>query len=300
MIRLSRAVVLVAAIAGSLALVTACGGSSGPASPSASLSAPATSPGPVAGASITGTIAGIASGSAAGYAKLDTGSGFTITIAGTGISVAVDGQGKFVLTGVPAGTVQLLISGNGVSATITLEGVKATDQIVVKITLKGASATVDAEQRNGLDIVDLEGRVSAVNPAGATRTLLVESTNVSVPETAVIRHGDTAIEFTAIAVGDRVHVKGTMSGALMIATEVKVQNTNANVAVNVSGAVSSVVTGHACPALWFMLAGWTVETSSATDFGKATCASIAAGTSVHVKGAVQDTGRVLATWVQLK
>lgn len=274
-------------------LVGACGGTSNPASPSPS---PSPSSG-AAGAQISGTVSGTAGGSGGGVAALAA-NAITITIAGTGITASCDGNGNFLLTGVPAGTVQLVITTGSGSATITLDGVQASDTIKIKVTVKGATATLDSEERNGQPATEMEDRISALNPEGTTRTLVVGSTRVSVPTTAVIRHGGTTIEFSALKVGDRVHVRGAMSGPLLVATQVMVQNTNGKTPVNVSGSVSSLLAGSACPAIRFVVDGWTVETDGNTDFKKVTCAGVAVGSKVHVKGDVQPSGRVLATSVQ--
>jgi hypothetical protein len=78
------------------------------------------------------------------------------------------------------------------------------------------------------------------------------------------------------------------------------QNTNANPGVNASGNVTAV-TFKTCPVIEFAVGGWNVVTNGATDFQKITCDAIAIGTSVHVKGIVQQpSGKVLATWVQGK
>jgi hypothetical protein len=62
----------------------------------------------------------------------------------------------------------------------------------------------------GLNKVEIEGLVQAV---GAD-TLTVNAQMVLVPEDAVIRHGQTPIELSAINIGDRVHVRATrMSSA---------------------------------------------------------------------------------------
>lgn len=281
------------AVAMALVFVTACGKSSSPTSPSPSSSSSSTK-----GASITGTITGTTSGSSAGYAKLDGTSGVTITIAGTGLTVTVDSTGKFVFTGVPAGTVQLVITSGGASSTITLEGVTATDSITVKITLKGTTVSLDAEERNGTEMTEIEDRIAAINPAGTTRTLDVGSTRVSVPTTASIRHGGTVIDFTALKVGDRVHVRGGMTGGVFVATEVMVQNTNEKVPVNISGSIAGF-TGS-CPSVKFTVGTWNVETNGSTDFQKNACGSLANGVGVHLKGDVQPSGSLLATWVQLK
>jgi len=179
-----------------------------------------------------------------------------------------------------------------------LTGVKDADEIEVSVTLSSSGASL-SEASDPVGQVQLEGRVAAVNPGGAANTLLVDSTTVSVPAAADIRHGDAPVLFSDIKVGDRVHVKGTRSGQTLVASEVMVQNTNPTVPVNVSGAVSLLQSGFSCPAIRFTVAGWVVETSTATDFQKGSCTAIANGTSVHVKGDVQESGRVLATWIQI-
>ncbi len=283
---------ITSAMALSLALV-ACGKSSNPASPSSSSSASAGQ----AGATITGSVSGSTTGSSAGYQKLDTGNGITVTISGTNITVAADSQGKFTFTGVPAGTITLIFSGGGGTATVTLNGIQATDKITIHVTLKSGTATLDTEQRNGSTVTELEDRITAIPAAG---TLLVGSTQVNVAG-ATIRHGDTTIAFTALKIGDRVHVRGALTGTTMVATEVMVQNTNTNVPVNASGTVSGwQKLGSGCPTIQFVVEGWTVQTNSSTDFQKADCSTIANGSSVHVKGDVLASGMVLATWVQGK
>lgn len=279
-------------VAFALLFVTACGKSSSPLGPSGAASTG--SP----GANITGTVTGTASGSAAGYTKLDNTSGISVTIAGTNLTVAVDSNGKFVFTGVPAGTVQLIFTAGGATSTITLEGVQATDTITIKVTIKGTTAALDTEERNGQTMTELEDQISAINPGGTTRTLSVGTTIVSVPLTASIRHGNTVVAFDTLKVGDRVHVRGAAAGGVFTATEVMVQNTNAKVPVNVSGEITSAVTGS-CPAISFVVGGYTVDTDKTTDFQKAACSTVAKGTSVHVKGDVQESGHVLATWVQI-
>jgi len=88
-------------------VVAACGGEGTFSSP--------IGPSPTAGATISGTI----SGSALSAPRiLDSGSfsvmdarGVTVSVVGTGISTTADNGGKFTLTNVPAGTVQLNFTG---------------------------------------------------------------------------------------------------------------------------------------------------------------------------------------------
>lgn len=275
--------------------LVACGKSSNPASPSATASTGQ------AGATINGTVSGTTGGTASGYQKLDGTNGVTVTISGTGLTVAVDAQGKFTFTGVPAGSVQIVFTAGGSTATLTLDGIKTTDKITIHVTLKGTTATLDDEQRNGTNVTELEGQISKIDAAG--KTIDVETTHVDVSGATFRRASDTsAITIDSLHVGDRVHVRGTLNGTTMTASEVKLQNTNTNPGVNASGNVSSVVSA-ACPASVEFVVDktWTVYTNASTDFQKMTCADVKPGASVHFKGEVQQpSGKVLATWIQGK
>jgi hypothetical protein len=222
-----------------------------------------------------------------------------VSVAGTSLSTTADGAGRFKLTGVPSGTVELKFSGGGMQGSVTLTGVKDADQIDVTVTLSTSGAAIQTQPPDTGGEVQLEGRIAAVNPGGVANTLLVEATTVSVPASATIRQGGTTIAFDTLRVGDRVHVKGLKNGQVLVANEVMLQNDNTSVPVNATGAVSQLQSGFACPAIRFTLSGWTIETSVATSFEKGACSTIVNGTSVHVKGDVQPSGRVLATWVQI-
>ncbi len=273
-----------------------------PVAPTAAVPAPAPTPAPtpVGGATVTGSVS-VASGPTGLRALSVSSSSYTIVVSvpGTSLSTTVDGVGRFKLTGVPSGTVELKFSGNGMQGSIVLTGVTDADQVDVAVTLSPTGAALQTQERDTGGEVQLEGRIAALNPGGTANTLLVDATTVSVPTTAIIRHGDIDIAFAELKVGDRVHVKGTKNGQLLTAREVMVQNDNTAVPVNVTGAVSLLQSGFTCPKSQFTVAGWIVETNAATVFQKGTCASLANGTSVHVKGDVQSSGRVLATWVQV-
>lgn len=76
--------------------------------------------------------------------------------------------------------------------------------------------------------VELEGRISAKS----STTITVNAQVISVPSTAVIRHGNTRFKLSDLRVGDRVHVKatrsttgtGTAAKTAILATEIKRQN----------------------------------------------------------------------------
>jgi Domain of unknown function (DUF5666) len=281
------------------ATIAACG--SQPASPAQSPTSPTTTtsaPAATGGATISGVVTVLSSASSASRLLASTTTAVVVTVVGTAISSVADSGGRFRLTGVPAGSVELKFSGNGQQGSVTLTDVKDADDISVVVTLGTTGASLQTEDRSTDGVVEIEGRIAAVNPGNAANTLLVDSIKVSVPASAEIRHGSTAVPFTALAVGDRVHVRGTKTGDTIIADLVIDQNDNSNVPVNLNGAVSQLQSGFSCPNIRFTLEGWTVETSAATSFEKGPCLGIRPGTSVHVKGTVQSSGLVLATWVQ--
>jgi len=297
-----RNVIRVAVAAGLALALAACGGKSPAAGASPAAPSATASPAPtvVVGATVSGTVA-VASGPAVVTAAPgihDTTYSIVVSVDGTSLSTVADGVGHFKLTGVPSGTVQLKFSGNGMQGSITLSGVKDADDISVAVTLTTTGAALDqTQQTDPAGTVEIEGRISALKPGGVANTVTVDSTTVSILPTADIRHGATVLVFADLQVGDRIHVKGIKSGQTVVANEVMVQNDNATVPVNVNGDVAALLSGS-CPAIRFTLAGWTVETDATTSFDKGPCSGIAKGTSVHVKGAVQSSGRVLATWVQ--
>lgn len=372
-----------------IALSTACSGGSGnPAEPSPAADG-ATISGVVTGPAVQAGGASMLSGPAA-----TAGAGLTVSVAGTGISAPADATGRFTLTGVPAGDLELVFAGAGVNARLSL-AVREREQVTLRVTVNGSTAILNGEERlysgkleiegkisdvnpedttdtivvNGLrihvppgttirhgdmqylfddlragdrvhvratqgtdglvaelvllqnpapdgiedpedpedpdetedpdDKVELEGRISALEPEGAG-TLLVDGKLVSVPSDATIRRGETPIGFDDLKVGDRVHVRGHLEATMIVAELVILQNDNPTVPVNVKGIVTSVATGAACPAIEFVVQGWTIEAGAGTDFRKAPCSSIAAGVSVHVFGHVdQETGHVVAVWIQV-
>lgn len=291
-----------------LALVlAACGGKppapdSSPVAPSATPAAPTTVTG---GATVSGTVA--VSSSSAGLTAgnnfrglLDTTYSIVVSVEGTSLSTVADGAGRFKLTGVPSGTVQLKFSGNGMQGSITLTGVKDADDISVSVTLTSAGASMDnSQQSDPAGTVQLEGRISAVAPGGVANALTVDATLVTIGDKTVIRHGSTDLKIGDLHVGDRVHVKGTKNGQGIAATEVMLQSDNVAVPVNLNGTVTELIGGFKCPSIRFVLQGWTVETDTNTSFQKAECGAVSKGASVHVKGTVQSSDRVLATWVQI-
>ena len=196
-------------------VVAACGNSSasldGPSGVSRANGAVIT--GRVSGVSLrTSTLDGTASttGSAAAATTL------RVTINGTNISTMVDGAGQFTMNGVPPGTVTLTFTGEGVSASLTLNNVNAGDEIRIEVRLNGNSARIESEtRRQGDDDEDdddanrdeaneVEGAVSALSGTCPAVTFTLG--------TRVVKTGSATVfddPCTGIRNGVRVEVKGT-------------------------------------------------------------------------------------------
>ena len=157
--------------------------------------------------------------------------------------------------------------------------------------------------------VEVVGRVTAVDPAA--RTLTVRGVVVSVPVTAVIRHGSRMFELDVIAVGDMVQVKGTHELEGLVATEVKVEQRKRSgegedededgqetEPFDLEGLVQTP-TGT-CPVLTFNVGTTTVVTSATTQFVGGLCEALITGASVGVRGQVQPDLSMLATVVEIQ
>ena len=78
--------------------------------------------------------------SRAEISKMRSAGRIDIFFVGTNISTMVDGAGQFTMNGVPPGAVTLTFTGEGVSASLTLNNVNAGDEIRIDVRLNGNSA----------------------------------------------------------------------------------------------------------------------------------------------------------------
>lgn len=152
------------------------------------------------------------------------------------------------------------------------------------------------------------GEVSGFVAAVGANSITVNGLTVTITPATVIRHGYRRLTIADIQTGDHVQVRGTITGTTLAATEIKVENTgdeddgdadddDAN-EVKVTGAIAGI--GGSCPARTFTVGTTRVTTSAATRFDGTTCAALANGVIVEVKGIRQADGSVLATKVELE
>jgi len=306
-----------------LSSAVACGHSStSPTEPtSASVSAPAPSPSPspvpapptgvTNGATISGTVLGAATTASSRIRALDN---TTMTVSAGSATSSVDAGGRFSLHGVAPGHVDLHFAGAGADAHLGLDDVAEREDVEVTVHVSGSTVEVDNDDRETPDNkVELEGKVTAVD--ASARTLRVADKTVTVPAGTPIHHGGTAMELSAVHVGDRVHVRGTRTAAGVTATDVDVQNNGAgepgppaspepgpgdghghDANVELNGTVSA--RSGACPAISFAVSSKTVTTNASTEFRNVSCAALANGDRVEVKATASSSGALVATRVE--
>jgi len=288
------------AIAMSAIIASACGGSKGNDALPTAPTTPVTSAPPPSGSTSGATIAGTVVGGFGTASFRTTAVSMVVTVVGTSITATVDGAGRFTLRNVPPGRVQLQFSASGADARLDLDDVAEREEIHIEVRVNGATVEVEQNEREKPDQrAEVEGRVTSVSATGLT----VGDKNILVPAGTVIRHGGTPMKLTDIHVGDRVHVKGTKTATGVTATEIMVQTGNGPgpevEQAEVKGSVAAPKTGT-CPSIAFNVGAQKVSTNGSTEFRDSTCAALAVGDQVEVKGTRQTDGSILATRVEVE
>ena len=266
------------------------------------------------GASITGIVRGTAvtpspsrTLSEETFTTLDSKSGVTISVVGTGISTNADNQGQFTLDNVPAGTVVLNFSAPNSNATVTLQGVGAGDRVQITVTVNGNNAHIDSEHHNNGEI---SARITSIDSGNSS----VQAGNLTIKTTSstVIRHGSKTVAFSDLKMGDHVQVRGTRDGSTVTASEIKVEqagqggdadddddNEDNDQGAEVEGRVSNLGSSS-CPGITFMIGSTKVTADQNTTYDKGTsCSAIKNDLKVDVKGTKQNDGSVLASRISL-
>jgi uncharacterized protein DUF5666 len=267
-----------------------------------------------AGASITGIVRGTAvtptpsrTLSEETFTTLDSKSGVTISVVGTGISTNADNQGQFTLNNVPGGTVVLNFSAPNSNATVTLQGVGAGDRVQITVTVNGNNAHIDSEHHNNGEISARITSIDSGNSSFQAGNLTIKTTS-----STVIRHGSKTVAFSDLKIGDHVQVRGTRDGSTVTASEIKVEqagqggdanddddNEDNDHGAEVQGRVSGLGSSS-CPGITFMIGSTKVTADQNTTYGKGTsCGAIKNDLQVDVKGTKQNDGSVLATRISL-
>jgi hypothetical protein len=219
-----RSSVILAAIAAA-AVAAACNGSvSGPSGGGAQISGRVTNVAAVGSSvsSLTALTTGTPSVASNGSSTLK------VTITGTNIESEIDGSGRFELNGVPPGAVEIVFSGDGVSATMRITGIEEGDRIEIEVRLEGNRVMVDSERRDHDDDEDDDegeeendefetgGTVSGLTGTCPALTFMLADRTVMTSRGTQFKDDCSRIQN-----GSRVEVEGRLNGTTITATEVE-------------------------------------------------------------------------------
>jgi uncharacterized protein DUF5666 len=262
-------------------------------------------PAPATSRSATGMPA-----TAATLATIDSAS-VTVKVVGTNISTTTN-QGQFTLTGVPPGEVQLEFSGRGGSATISISGVTADQEIHISVTLTGNNARVDSERRsrrgdgNREDQSELKGAVSGLTGNCPKVSFTVGGTEVTTSEITQfdqVRCGDIRDGVVVEVKGSRQFDNSIAATTVAIDDDEDDDNRNGSSRITARVEVKGVVSGliGTCPKLSFMVGESTkVNTSESTRFDDVRCDGVRDRMVVEVTGVRQSDGSINATEVEIE
>ena len=207
------------------------------------------------------------------------------------------------------------------TATITKNGAPATQaglvpgaRVEVKATKSGETLTalsVDIEvggpatgatgnddndnDDNEADDAEVRGTIVA-KPVGACPAVSFTVGTTKVTTNASTKYDK--VTCATLAAGDSVSIEGaTQKDGSILASEIEKEggSPGGSGKTSVSGVLSGL--GGACPARTFTVSGTKVTTNSSTQYDDISCATLANGTPVEVKGTRQLDGSVVATEV---
>jgi hypothetical protein len=304
-----------AVLCAAVALVAAgCGKSSSvTGDPAAAIGGSAVLQGTVQGVGFAGTpVTGATRQSSGG------GSGYTVTVVGAaGGTVEIDEDGRFVLAGLPAGTVTLRIEGGGVSAQVTVEGLVDGQVLTVEMKVTGGTVQLTGAPTCAPSVADtyFTGDIESLTPT----TLVVSGRKVDLSKLQKVWLPSGRGQLSDLAVGDRIKVWGTLLGSgVLVADEiVSLVNDAGETWFSFRGRVDGV-SGSSTRALddvggrpntgyypTLSIAGKTVYTSSGTKFkwsdgGTLDPREIKVGQSAYVEGYRNKDGALKASAVVIE
>jgi hypothetical protein len=198
---------------------------------------------------------------------------------------------------------------------VDLDEVGDSETITLTLTVSGASVELQDEHRRGGPQDQLEGKIQALPPTTASGTFMAAGQLVMTDSNTRFFVGGTAVQFSNLTLGQRVHVSGHVSGNNLVATTIQIQGPNATTPGDNNGnqgdqdnsasieGVLAFINGPS-PNLILLVGGTTVITNGATEVRRKgdvqTLAALTTGMTLHVEGIRQSNASLLARMIQIK
>jgi hypothetical protein len=230
--------------------------------------------------------------------------GVTVRVAGGSASTVTDGAGRFTLTGLAGGDVELEFERADIHARGRIALVSGA-HTTVTIAIVGNGIQTSPRGHAGEEI---EGLVQAIDAgAGELRVLdqRLGAVTIVTDGSTLVRRGDTSVPLDEVQVGQRVHVKAMEQvDGTYLATEIMLQGDRVGGSRSFSGNVVSIDAGDGSFVVSSNGTDITVETNASTRFhrrgGPTSFSALAVGSGVEVRGTLQGDGSILATKVTIE
>jgi hypothetical protein len=155
-------------------------------------------------------------------------------------------------------------------------------------------------------VVTAEGTLTAVAGTSPVLTLTVGTSTVVTSASTIVRRKNETLTLAALAVGQTVSAEGIAgTGGAINATRISIEvDPAAPPAPPVTPAapfdVEGIVSARTgtCPAVTFIVQTKTVVADASTQYVQLTCATLANGATVRVKGRLQEDGSVTADQIK--
>jgi hypothetical protein len=292
-----------------LALLAGCGGSSSPIAPS-STGLPGTPPPATSGATISGTVSGPGGAASEGSAIRPLATSLTVQVVGTSIAVTVSADGRFVLTGVPAGDIELRFTGPGTDAILRITGVGAAEKVEILVVVSGSTAMVQTQYREGGGDgkQSVNGVVSGLRGGAAEFFFEIGSRTIrGDAATQFFGDGDRPDSFASLHDGVRVEVKAETRSTGLYAVRIHVNDGDDDddeaEEVECSGRITAT-TGGATPRLTIAGCPGDIYTDAATLVRRrgdpVAMSTLTVGTLVAVDARKRTDGTLLARKITIE
>jgi len=227
--------------------------------------------------------------------------GIRVSITGTTLTTTTDGAGKFVITGVPSGTVELHLEGPGLDARLAISGLAAGQTLTITVRASGSQASLESDEDDQDHETELKGAIQSIDLA--TSSLMVAGRKVVTNATTrIVGEHAATLALKDLKVGEKVEVEGTsQADQSVLARKIKVEGgEDDDSEVELEGTIQSITPASGS----LMVAGRTVLTDGQTLIlgdhdTKLTLADLKTGEKVEVKGIPQASG-VLARKIEVE
>ena len=182
-----------------------------------------------AGATIQGTVVtGATAAQASAPHAMSGAGGIRVSVTGTNLTTTTDGAGKFVITGVPSGTVELHLEGPGLDARLTLTGLAAGQTLTITVRAAGSQASLEADDDDQDHEAELRGAIQSIDLA--TSSLMVAGKKVVTnSSTRIAGQHDATLALKDLKVGEKVEVEGTsQADQSVLARKIEVEGDHDN------------------------------------------------------------------------